>query len=198
MQCINGKKSDKHIFFSKVLSSPRLHLTLNTLQYSPRLYNETDNTECTSWYAMDICSQLEDLDYAHNIALISITANHMQKKAQLLTENTRKCGTQIYQKKTKVMCMYLKEYPQVKIDDMKELEVVTDFTYLGSNINVENSVHKDISTKINKARNSYCGIRNIIWNLTYTAYRPKCNSSISMSYQYYYMDAKAGDSTRMI
>ena len=72
--------------------------------------------------------------------------------AQLLTENTRKTGLHINKKKTKVMCMNLKERPQIKIDDEK-LEVVTDFTYLG--ISVENSVQKDILARINKARNSY-------------------------------------------
>ena len=36
-------------------------------------------------------SQLEYLDYADDIALLSTTANHLQKKAQLLTENARKC-----------------------------------------------------------------------------------------------------------
>ena len=39
-------------------------------------------------------------------------------------------------KKTKVMCINLK---QIKFDD-EELAVVTDFTYMGSNISVENSV----------------------------------------------------------
>ena len=58
------------------------------------------------------------------------------------------------------MCMNLKERPQIKIDD-EELEVMTDFTYLGSNISVENSVQKDISARINKIRNSYCSLRNI-------------------------------------
>ena len=56
--------------------------------------------------------------------------------------------------------MTLKERPQIKIDE-EELEVVTDFTYLGSNISVENSVQKDISARINKARNSYCSLCNI-------------------------------------
>ena len=79
-----GKKSDKQLF-SKISSSPRLHLIPNTLQYSPGLYNETDNTECTTWYTMDRFSQLEDIDYADDIALLSTTANHLQKKAQILT-----------------------------------------------------------------------------------------------------------------
>ena len=91
-------------------------------------------------------SQLEDLEYADDIALLSTTANHLQKKAQLLTENARK--------NTKVMCMNLKEQPQIKIDE-EELEVVTDFTYLGSNISIENSVQKDISARINKQGIAY-------------------------------------------
>ena len=39
--------------------------------------------------------------------------------------------------------------------------MVTDFTYLGSNISVKNSVQKDISALINKARISYCSLRKI-------------------------------------
>ena len=105
-------------------------------------------------------SQLEDLDYADDIALSSTTANHMQKKEQLFTENAMKTRLQINQKKTKVMCMNLKERPQIKIDE-EEFEVVTDFTYLGSNTSVQNSVLKYISARINKARNSYCSLRNI-------------------------------------
>ena len=60
------------------------------------------------------------------------------------------------------MGMNLKERSQIKIDE-EELEVVTDFTYLGSNINVENSVQKDISARINKARHIYCSLHNILW-----------------------------------
>ena len=59
------------------------------------------------------------------------------------------------------MCMNLTDHPPIEID-AKELEVVADFTYLGSNISIENSVQRDISARINKARNSYCGIRNIL------------------------------------
>ena len=84
----------------------------------------------------------------------------MQKMAQRLTEDAGKTGSQINQKKTKVMCMNLKECPQIKIDE-QEFEVVTDFTYLGCNISVENSVQKDISARINKTRNSYCSLRTI-------------------------------------
>ena len=38
---------------------------------------------------------------------------------------------------------------------------MTDFTYLASHISVENSVQKDISDRINKARNRYCILCNL-------------------------------------
>ena len=66
------------------------------------MYTSLHNTVLTlhgiQW---TIFSQLEDLDYADDIALLSTTANHLQKKAQLLTENARKTGFQITPKKTK-------------------------------------------------------------------------------------------------
>ena len=62
-------------------------------------------------------SQLEDLDYEDDIALLSTTANHLQKKAQLLTGNAMKTGLQINPKKTKVMYMNLKKRSQIKIDE---------------------------------------------------------------------------------
>ena len=126
MQCTDRKKSDKQ-------------LIPNTLQYIPILYNETTQN-ARHGIQWTIFSQLEDLDYTDDIALLPAPANHPQNKAQLLTENY---GIQIIQKKTKVMCMNLKEYPHMKIDE-EELEVVSNFTYLGNNISVENSVQKDI------------------------------------------------------
>ena len=106
-------------------------------------------------------SQLEDLDYADDIALLSTNARHLQQKANVLNENAKKAGLHINMEKTKVMHLNLTEpHPQIMIDG-EELEAVDDFTYLGSNISAENSVQKDISARINKARNSYCSLRNI-------------------------------------
>ena len=79
-------------------------------------------------------SQLEDLDYANDIALLSTNARDLQQKANVLNEE--------------------KPHPQIMIDG-EELEAVDNFAYLGSTISAENSVQKDISARINIARNSY-------------------------------------------
>ena len=110
--------------------------------------------------------------------------------AQLLTENASKTGLQINQKNTKVM--NLKEHPHIKIKE-EELEVVTDFTYMSSNINVENRVQKYISARINKTRNSYCSLRNI-WKFNVYSLNTKVrlfkSSAISV--------LLSGESTRII
>ena len=96
-------------------------------------------------------SQLEDLDYAVDIALLSTNARHLQQKANVLNENAKKAGLHINMK-TKVMHLNFTEpHPQIMIDG-EELEAVDNFTYLGSNISAENSVQKDISARINKAK----------------------------------------------
>ena len=82
-----------------------------------------------------------------------------------------KLGFRSIRKKTKVMCMCLREHPQIKIAE-GELEVMTDFTYIGSNISVENSVQNYISVRINKARNSYCSLHNI-WNFNVYSLKTK-------------------------
>ena len=73
--------------------------------------------------------------------------------------------------------------------------MVTGFTYLGSNISVKNrKVSQPESTKQEIATVAYVTYTN----LTYTSYRPKCDSLTATSYQYYYVDTKAVESTRMI
>ena len=128
-----------------------------TLDYIMR--QTTQNAQHGSQWTM--FSQLEDLDYADDIALLSTNARHLQQKSNILNENAKNAGHHINMKKTKSMHLNLTEpHPQILIDD-EELEAVDDFTYLGSNVSAENSVQKDISGRINKARNSYYSLRNI-------------------------------------
>ena len=58
-------------------------------------------------------------------------------------------------------------HPQIMIDG-EQLEAVDDFTYMGSNISAENRVQKDISARINIARNCYCSLRNILISNIYS------------------------------
>ena len=63
------------------------------------------------------------------------------------------------------MYMKLREHPQIKIDE-EQLEVVTYFSYLGSNISIENrKISQPESTKQGMATVAYV----TYGNLTYTA-----------------------------
>ena len=129
-------------------------------------------------------SQLEDLDYADDIALLSTNARHLQQKANVLHENAKKAGLYIYMKKTKVMHLNLTEpHPHIIRIDGEELEAVDDFTYLGSNISAENSVQKDISARITK-QETVISASVTYGNQTYIAWRQNLDSSIVTSYQY--------------
>ena len=140
-----------------ILSPILFNITLDYIM--KQTTQTTQNTRLGIQWTMS--SQLEDLDNAGGIALLSTNVRHLQQKANVLNENAKKAGLHIHMKKTKVMHLNLTEpHPQIMIDG-EELEAVDDFTYLGSNISAENSVQKDISARINKARNSYCSLRNI-------------------------------------
>ena len=80
-----------------------------------------------------IFSQLEDLDYADNNAFISHNSKSSTEEGTASHSKSKENWASDKSEKTKVMCMNLKERIQIKIDK-EELEVVTDFTHLGSNI----------------------------------------------------------------
>ena len=55
-------------------------------------------------------SQLEELDYADDIALLSTNARYLQQKENVLNENVKKARFHINMKKTKVMYLILQNY----------------------------------------------------------------------------------------
>ena len=86
-----------------------------------------DLQNCDNWRGITLLSmpgkifcrvsQLEDLDYADDIALFSTNARHLQQKENVLNENVKKAGLHINTKKTKVMHLNLTEpHPQIMID----------------------------------------------------------------------------------
>jgi hypothetical protein len=73
--------------------------------------------------------QLDDLDFANDIALISSTQQQMQEKTSLLAETSIKLGLRPNENKTKVMKINVKRKQPIKIKDTN-LEEVEEFTYL--------------------------------------------------------------------
>ena len=87
--------------------------------------------------------QLDDLDFADDIALISSTQQQMQEKTSLLAKTSIKLGLRPDESKTKVMNAKRKQPIKIKDTNVEEGD---EFTYLGVNIEA------DVKNRINKAR----------------------------------------------
>ena len=103
--------------------------------------------------------QLEDLDFADDLAVLSSNHGHLQEKTRRLSQYAKQTGLTINRNKTKIMTINALAEPITLHGE--PFENVDDFTYLGSIISKENGVKKDISARLNKARGAFSRLRNI-------------------------------------
>ena len=105
-------------------------------------------------------TQLEDLDFADDLAVISTKQSHLQQKSTRLSRFAKQTGLHINIQKTQVMYINTPDEAPITIDG-EALELVKDFTYLGSVISSDNGAKKDIQARLNKARGAFSRLRNI-------------------------------------
>ena len=104
-------------------------------------------------------SQLEDLDFADDLALLSHSQAQMQQKTDRLRTFSRSVGLHIHTDKTKVLRMNAADVP-ITLQGAPLAEVES-FTYLGSVINKAGGTDEDIKVRIQKARAAFIILRNI-------------------------------------
>ena len=104
--------------------------------------------------------QLEDLDLADDISLLSHKQQNAQKKLCHVAHKTKKTGLQINTAKTKVMRVNNKNQDSVKLHH-KKIKEVDKFVYLGSVVSKDGGTDKDIKSRINKARHIFNSLRQI-------------------------------------
>ena len=107
-------------------------------------------------------SNLEDLDFADDIALLSSNIRHMQTKVDNVYTYAAKTGLKINSKKTEVLRINSKVNTRITIGD-KVLNEVEKFTYLGATVSNQGGGSEDIRNRINKARVSFMKLRPV-WN----------------------------------
>lgn len=107
-------------------------------------------------------SQLEDLDFANDIFLLSHTQAQMLTKTSKLTKIAASAGLHINKPKTKVMNIN-RITENLRSLDGEALAEVDTFTYLGSIVGKEGGSDKDIQTRKGEARSSFL-IPRQIWN----------------------------------
>ena len=96
-------------------------------------------------------TQIEDLDFADDLALVSESHRHMQQKTERLQVNSGLLGLRINTGKTKVMKANSRSCDPIIVNG-EAIEEVQDFTYLGSNISRDGGAERDVELRIGKAR----------------------------------------------
>ena len=105
-------------------------------------------------------NQLEDLDFADDLALLSHSHQQMQDKTSRLESASSQVGLNIHPRKTQVMKMNAASIDPVTLDGCS-LEEVESFTYLGSIIDKQGGTDADVKARIGKARTAFTLLRNI-------------------------------------
>ncbi|VDP45986.1 unnamed protein product [Schistosoma margrebowiei] len=103
--------------------------------------------------------QLDDLDFADDLALLSQTRQQTQEKTNSVAAASAAVGLNIHKGKSKVLRYNTACTDPITIDG----EDVKTFTYLGSIIDEQGGSDADVKARIGKARAAYLQLRNI-WN----------------------------------
>ena len=105
-------------------------------------------------------TQLEDLEFADDIGLLSHTKQQMQNKINKITVEAKKVGLNINKEKTKILKLNSKNSEKITCED-SVLEEVEKFTYLGSVVGRDGGVEADIRSRIGKAQCAFNNLKNI-------------------------------------
>ena len=116
-------------------------------------------------------SKLEDLDFADDIALMSLYYTHMQTKARQLNQFAARTGLRINKNKNKILRINSKCENRILIDDQK-IKEVDKYNYLGANVSKQGGGGDDIVNIIHKARVSFMKLKQI-WNSNIYTLRSK-------------------------
>ena len=116
-------------------------------------------------------TQLDDLDFADDIALLSHNHQQMQEKTSLVAQNSEKLGLKIHNEKSKLLKVNSTSTHPISIKT-KALEEVDSFTYLGSIVDKQGGTDADIKIRIRKARIAFQQLKNI-WTSRNLSYKTK-------------------------
>ena len=105
-------------------------------------------------------TQLEDLDFADDLALLSHNHDQMQGKTTRLEPTSERTGLKINRGKSKVMSINTTNENPITVGG-EQLEEVDSFTYLGSVIDKGGGTDVDVGARISKARAAFNMLGNI-------------------------------------
>ena len=104
--------------------------------------------------------QLDDLDFADDLSLLSHTHRQMQEKTNSVKDSSGQVGLHINRGKTKVLRINTTTTEPVRLDD-DLLEEVISFTYLGSVVDIQGGTEAGVKARIGKVRAVFLQLRNV-------------------------------------
>ncbi|VDP25598.1 unnamed protein product [Schistosoma margrebowiei] len=107
-------------------------------------------------------NQLDDLDLADDLALLSHTHEQMQTKTASVVAVSASVDINIHKGRTKVLEYNMANTNPITLDG-KTLEDVESFTYLGNIIDEQGGSDADVKARIGKTRTAFLQLMNI-WN----------------------------------
>ena len=105
-------------------------------------------------------TQLDDLDLADDLALLSHSHSQMQDKTTLLESISAGTGLKINRKKTELIKMNTTAYAPVTVGG-EPIREVDSFVYLGSLVDQQGGTDRDVTARIGKARAAFVMLKNI-------------------------------------
>ena len=100
----------------------------------------------------NLFSQLEDQDFADDLAPLSETQKHTQKNLERFQEKSSQLGLKINVGKTKVMKVNTRSSETISLESGTDVQY---FIYLRSNISTNGGADKDVELCINKVRHAF-------------------------------------------
>ena len=105
-------------------------------------------------------NQLDELDFADDLVLLSHTHKQMQDKTSAVAEYSRQVGLNIHRGKTKTMRVHTNNQMPISLEG-EALEEVDNFNYLSSIMDKQGGTDTDVKVRIGKARAAFNHLKNI-------------------------------------
>ena len=105
-------------------------------------------------------NQLDDLDFADDLALLSHTHEQMQMKTANVAAASASIGLHIHKGKSKILKYNTENTNPITLDG-ETLEEVETFKYLGSIVDKQGGSDANVKARIGKARAAFLQLKNI-------------------------------------
>ena len=104
--------------------------------------------------------QLDDLDFADDLALLAHTQQQMQEKTNIVAATSASMGLNIHKGKSKILKVNATSTSPIMLEG-EALEEVESFVYLGSMVDKQGGTDADVKIRIGKARAAFQQLKNV-------------------------------------